>query len=102
MKNNSYNNTVVNHAQLTEWENAVLFRIASEEQLGEGVDGYISRPNSLYVDGDKRNIEGALGSLLNKGVIYDAYGGDPHPMWCTDVHGSPIAVEFCRLNGLDF
>ena len=99
--NNTHNPSCKNHAALTEWENAVLYRIASEEQLGEGIDGYRPRNESFYVKGDKKNIDGTLGSLLRKGVIYDAFAGDLDPMWCTCVYSIPIAAEFCKLNSFD-
>lgn len=87
---------------MTQWENAVLYRIASEEQLGEGIDGYRPKHEKMYINGDKRNIDGALGSLMKKGVVYDAYAGDLDPMWCTCVYSSVIAAEFCELNNMKF
>jgi len=100
--NNTHNPSCKNHPALTQLENAVLYLIASEEQLGEGIDGYRARHESFYVNGDKKNIDGTLGSLFKKGVIYDAYAGDMDPMWCTCVHSSSIASEFCRINNLEF
>lgn len=98
--NNIINPDVRNHAALTELENAVLYHIASEEQLGEGIDGFLPTQANFADEEEKKRVDGALGSLKQKGVIYDAYANCWDPMWCTAVHSNRIAAEFCKLNEL--
>lgn len=97
---NTINPDVRNHAALTDLENAVLYRIASEEQLGEGIDGFRPTQANFADEAEMKRVDGALGSLKQKGVIYDAFEGDMDPMWCTAVHSNRIAAEFCKLNEL--
>ena len=98
---NTHNANCTNHAELTELENALLYHIASEEQLGEGIDGFQPTTVNWIDEQEKKSVYGCLGSLKSKGCIYDAYEGDMSPMWVTAVHSNRIAREFCKINNLN-
>lgn len=88
---------------LTDLEAVVLNFMASTEQIGTGCDGHIPGSITFPTEAEKKAFDGTLGSLLQKGVIYDAYGGcEAKAMYMCDIWNSAICREALEANGHEF